>query len=75
MYAKLGEGKKLTPKAWQSKVDELNQTLAKSKPEYGKLVTQLAYAEVITHNKTNYEREQANEQRKPTRTKRKEQEI
>ncbi|KHD14014.1 MobA/MobL family protein [Clostridium butyricum] len=75
LYAKLGEGKKLTPKAWQTKVDELNQTLAKSKPEYGKLVTQLAYAEVITHNKANYEREQANEQRKPTRTKRKEQEI
>ena len=75
LFAKIGEGKKLTPEKWQSKIEELDQKLNRSKGKYSKAVTELACAEVIVYNKTNYEREQANEQRKPTRAKRKEQEI
>ncbi len=55
------EGAKATPSAWQKRIAELKDSLAKSRPQYGRLATDLAYAEVISYNKRNYEREQANE--------------
>ena len=75
LHRRLDEGEKITPKAWKKRIDELEKKLAVSKPEYGKVVTELAYAEVIDYNKKNYEREQTNERIRPTNTRTKEQEI
>ena len=75
LYAKLQEGEKPTHIAWDREITELKNKLKASHPKYSKELTDIASAEVIAYNKSNYEREQANEQRKPTRTRGKEQEI
>lgn len=75
LYSRLQEGEKPTPVAWGREITELKNKLKASHPKYSKELTDIASAEVIAYNKTNYEREQANEQRKPNRLKGKEQEI
>lgn len=75
LYSKLKDGEKVNPKTWQTKIDTLYEKLESSKSKYAKLVSALAYAEVITYNRRNLEREQKNERQQPTQIKKKEQEI
>ncbi len=70
---KLPKGAKPTPKAWEKKINTLQEKLNSTNPKYARTVSDLAYAEVISFNKKNYEREQANEHGNKSR--RKEQEI
>ena len=78
MYKLLNEGEKITPKQWRQEIKTLQAEYDSIGREQTKTATELAYAEVISYNKKNLERELQNEgrqqNRQQIRTKRREEE-
>ena len=70
---------KITPKQWKAEIQSLQSEYDSIGKEKSKTVTELAYAEVISYNRKNLERELQNESRQhnrqQSRTKRREEEI
>ena len=75
----LEQGEKITPKQWKAEIQSLQSEYDSISKEKSKTATELAYAEVISYNKKNLERELQNENRQhnkqQSRTKRREEEI
>ena len=72
-------GEKITPKQWKAEIQSLQSEYDSIGKEQTKTATELAYAEVISYNKKNLERELQNESRQhnkqQNKTKRREEEI
>ena len=72
-------GEKITPKQWRAEIQSLQSEYDSISNEKSKTAIELAYAEVISYNKKNLERELQNESRQQNRqqgrTKRREEEI
>ena len=79
MQSLLQNGEKITPKQWKAEIQSLQAEYDSISREQTKTATELAYAEVISYNKKNLERELQNESRQHNRqqnkTKRREEEI
>ena len=79
MQSLLQNGEKITPKQWKAEIQSLQSEYDSIGREQTKTATELAYAEVISYNKKNLERELQNESRQQNkqqnRTKRREEEI
>ena len=79
MQSLLQNGEKITPKQWKAEIQSLQSEYESIGKEQTKTATELAYAEVISYNKKNLEREFQNESRQHNRqqnkTKRREEEI
>ncbi len=79
MRSLLQNGEKITPKQWKAEIQSLQSEYDSIGKEQTKTATELAYAEVISYNKKNLERELQNESRQHNRqqskTKRREEEI
>ncbi len=79
MQSLLQNGEKITPKQWKAEIQSLQSECDSIGKEQSKTATELAYAEVISYNKKNLEREFQNESRQhnrqQSRTKRREEEI
>ena len=79
MQSLLQNGEKITPKQWKSEIQSLQSEYNSIGRGQTKTATELAYAEVISYNKKNLERELQNESRQQnrqqSRTKRREEEI
>ena len=79
MQSLLGQGEKITPKQWKAEIQSLQAECDGIRKEQSKTATELAYAEVISYNKRNLERELQNKRRQHSRqqgkVKRKEEEI
>ena len=75
----LQQGEKITPKQWKAEIQSLQSEYDNISKEKSKTATELAYAEVISYNKKNLERELQNESRQHNRqqgrTKRREEEL
>ena len=75
----LEQGEKITPKQWKAEIQSLQSEYESISKEKSKTATELVYAEVISYNKKNLERELQNESRQnnrqQSRTKRREEEI
>ena len=75
----LEQGEKITPKQWKAEIHSLQSEYGSISREKSKTATELAYAEVISYNRKNLERELQNESRQQngqqSRTKRREEEI
>jgi hypothetical protein len=63
MQSLLQNGEKITPKQWKVEIQSLQAEYDSIGKEQTKTVTELAYAEVISYNKKNLEREFQNESR------------
>ena len=72
MQGLLQNDEKITPKQWKAEYDSISK-------EQSKTATELAYAEIISYNRKNLDRELQNESRQhnrqQSRTKRREEEI
>ncbi len=79
MQSLLQNGEKITPKQWKAEIQSLQSEYDSIGKEQTKTATELAYAEVISYNKKNLERELQNESRQQNRQqvkiKRREEEI
>ena len=79
MQSLLQNGEKITPKQWKAEIQSLQSEYDSIGKEQTKTATELAYADVISYNKKNLERELQNESRQQnrqqSRTKRREEEI
>ena len=79
MQSLLQNGEKITPKQWKAEIQSLQSEYDSIGKEQTKTATELAYAEIISYNKKNLERELQNESRQQnrqqSRTKRREEEI
>ena len=79
MQSLLQNGEKITPKQWKAEIQSLQSEYDSIGREQTKTATELAYAEVISYNKKNLERELQNESRQhnkqQNKTKRREEEI
>ena len=79
MQSLLQNGEKITPKQWKAEIQSLQSEYDSIGREQTKTATELAYAEVISYNRKNLERELQNESRQHNRqrnkTKRREEEI
>ena len=79
MQSLLQNGEKITPKQWKAEIQSLQSEYNSISKEKTMTATELAYAEVISYNKKNLERELQNESRQHNRqqnkTKRREEEI
>ena len=75
----LEQGERITPKQWKAEIQSLQAEYDSIGKEQSKTATELAYAEVISYNKKNLERELQNESRQHDRqqgkVKRREEEI
>lgn len=75
----LQQGEKITPKQWKAEMQSLQAEYDSIGKEQTKTTTELAYAEVISYNRKNLERELQNESRQHNRqqdkVKRREKEI
>ena len=75
----LQNGEKITPKQWKAEIQSLQSEYDSISREQIKTATELAYAEVISYNRKNLDRELQNESRQHNRqqnkTKRREEEI
>ena len=75
----LQQGEKITPKQWKAEMQSLQAEYDSISKEQSKTATELAYAEVISYNRKNLERELQNESRQHNRqqdkVKRREKEI
>ena len=75
----LEQGEKITPKQWKAEIRSLQTEYDSISKEKSKTATELAYAEVISYNKRNLERELQNESRQhnkqQSKAKRREEEI
>ena len=63
MQSLLQNGEKVTPKQWKAEIQSLQSEYDSIGKEQSKTATELAYAEVISYNKKNLERELQNESR------------
>jgi len=63
----LKQGEKITPKQWKAEIQSLQAEYNSISKEKSKTATELAYAEVISYNKKNLERELQNESRQHNR--------
>ena len=79
MQSLLQNGEKITPKQWNAEIQSLQSEYDSIDKEQTKTATELAYAEIISCNKKNLERELQNENRQHNRQqdrmKRREEEI
>jgi hypothetical protein len=79
MQSFLQNGKMITPKQWKAEIQSLQAEYDSIGKEQTKTATELAYAEVISYNRKNFERELQNRRRQhnrqQSRTKRREEEI
>ena len=79
MQSLLQNGEKVTPKQWKAEIQSLQAEYDSIGKEKSKTATELAYAEVISYNRKNLERELQNESRQHNRqqgrTKRREEEL
>jgi len=79
MQSLLQNGEKITPKQWRAEIQSLQSEYDSISKEQTKTATELAYAEIISYNRKNLERELQNESRQhnrqQSRTKRREEEI
>ena len=75
----LEQGEKITPKQWKTEIQSLQNEYDSISREKSKTATELAYAEVISYNRKNLERELQNKSRQHNRqqskAKRREEEI
>ena len=67
MQSLLENGEKITPKQWKAEIQSLQSEYDSIGREQTKTATELAYAEVISYNKKNLERELQNESRQQNR--------
>ena len=67
MQSLLQNGEKITPKQWNAEIQSLQSEYDSIGKEQTKTATELAYAEVISYNKKNLERELENESRQHNR--------
>ena len=67
MQSLLQNGEKITPKQWKAEIQSLQSEYDSIGKEQTKTATELAYAEVISYNKKNLERELQNENRQQNR--------
>ena len=67
MQSLLQNGEKITPKQWKAEIQSLQSEYDSIGKEQSKTATELAYAEVISYNKKNFEREPQNESRQRNR--------
>ena len=58
VYELLREGEKFTPKKWEAQIKELTQEYEKQSRRYGRSTVNLAYVELLRHNRKIDEREQ-----------------
>ena len=63
----LEQGEKITPKQWKAEIQSLQSEYDSISKEKSKTATELAYAEVISYNRKNLERELQNESRQRNR--------
>ncbi len=63
----LEQGEKITLKQWKAEMRSLQAEYDSIRKEKSKTTTELAYAEVISYNKKNLERELQNESRQHNR--------
>ena len=79
LEALLKKGEKLAPEKWRAELKSIEKEMGSLNPERAKTATELAYAEVIGYNKSNFEREEANRarqrQKQADRTKKRGQEL
>ncbi len=75
----LKQGEKITPKQWKAEIQSLQAEYNSISKEKSKTATELAYAEIISYNKKNLERELQNKSRQQgrqeNRAKRRDEEI
>ena len=57
VYELLREGEKFTPKKWEAQIKELTQEYEKQSRRYGRSTVNLAYVELLRHNRKIDERE------------------
>ena len=67
MQSLLQQGEKITPKQWKAEIQSLQTEYDSISREQTNTATELAYAEVISYNKKNLERELQNESRQYSR--------
>ena len=67
MQSLLQNGEKITPKQWNAEIQSLQSEYDSIGKEQTKTATELAYAEVISYNKKNLDRELENESRQHNR--------
>ena len=71
VYELLREGEKFTPKKWEAQIKELTQEYEKQSRRYGRSTVNLAYVELLRHNRKIDEREQKNKDQSQSRQHRK----
>lgn len=67
VYELLREGEKFTPKKWEVQIKELTQEYEKQSRRYGRSTVNLAYVELLRHNRKIDEREQKNKDQSQSR--------
>lgn len=67
VYELLREGEKFTPKKWEAQIKELTQEYEKQSRRYGRSTVNLAYVELLRHNRKINEREQKNKDQSQSR--------
>lgn len=67
VYELLREGEKFTPKKWEAQIKELTQEYEKQSRRYGRSTVNLAYVELLRHNRKMDERDQKNKDQSQSR--------
>jgi len=67
MAALLKKGEKLAPDRWRAELKSIEKEMESLRTDRAETATELAYAEVVGYNKSNFEREQANRARQKQR--------
>lgn len=67
LQSHLEHGEKITPKKWRAEIKSLQEEYDRISREQALTAKELAYAEVISYNKKNLERELRNESRQQNR--------
>ena len=75
MQSLLEQGEKITPKQRKVEIQSLQAEYANINKEKSKTAIELSYAEIISYNKKNLEREIQNESRQHNRQQRMDEEI
>lgn len=67
VYELLREGEKFTPKKWEAQIKELTQEYEKQSRRYDRSTVNLAYVELLRHNRKMDERDQKNKDQSQSR--------
>ena len=67
VYELLREGEKFRPKKWEAQIKELTQEYEKQSRRYGRSTVNLAYVELLRHNRKMDERDQKNKDQSQSR--------